>query len=927
LQPRRNARRLRIMTTRQPEEHSGTRLPEPRLPERLPLEVRLVVHTHWDREWYRPFAQFRSRLVALIDEGLDGASRGSVSQGSEAGSPFLLDGQAVILEDYLDVRPERSADVSSALRQGAIEAGPWYVLADSLIPSGEGLVRNLLAGRRLLRSLRATAPDVLYCPDSFGHPAALPAIAAGFGFGVVILWRGYGGASHPPGDTARWYAPDESSVILYHLPPDGYEFGSHLPPEIDAARGRWSSIRDVLAPRSVTGLALLTVGADHHAPQARLDDAVAALSAAAQPVVIARSSLAGFGRELAARAEKASLPPVHGELRDSYGYTWTLQGTLGARAELKRRYARVEREMVRDVEPWTALARIGRNAVDRRALTHAAWKPLLLCQPHDTLCGCSVDDVASAMAERLTEASSAGEELRATAIMALVGHDGNDARRAPAKWSAVALVRNPAPRVRGGVTEIDVDLVYDDAPVGPASAGIEPRVRPTGPLSLGSPPTVVQELGRERTFVREEASRHYPWNRLVERRRVLAWVDAVPGYGLVTLPVEEKRRRAPALPMGVSGRAGAINGSALRVDAHGDSLRLTGTNTGIELADWIMFEVEGERGDLYTRSAIPHSRARASLRRSKVTARGPLRAELTCDWTLRVPERRLTSAAGEPRRAAATRLEIQTAIQLDAGAPFVRLVVRGTNDATDARLRVGFRTGIQSPFVVADAAFGPVARAAVDHAVSPGEVAQPTAPLHRYVTAFADDRGVTVYSDGLAEHEVDDAGVIWVTLFRAVGELSRHDLPERPGHAGYPVATPAAQSIGPFEAHFAMALHGPRYDAETSLIERIADDVLQPLRGSTWRTAINPPAAIRGVELAGDGLAFSSMKESDDGDWLVLRCVNQLDHQVHGRWKISLLREARLARLDETALESLTVQEDGVDFLAPPRGIVTLLVR
>ena len=111
LQPRGTAPKLRHMTIREPDKH---------------LDVRLVVHTHWDREWYRPVGQFRARLVALIDEILDG----------RAGSPFLLDGQAIVLEDYLDVRPERAADVSAALRQRVIEAGPWYVLADALIPSG-----------------------------------------------------------------------------------------------------------------------------------------------------------------------------------------------------------------------------------------------------------------------------------------------------------------------------------------------------------------------------------------------------------------------------------------------------------------------------------------------------------------------------------------------------------------------------------------------------------------------------------------------------------------------------------------------------------------------------------------------------------------------------------------------------------------------
>jgi alpha-mannosidase len=898
------------MTIRQPEKHPEAGVSEPRT-----LDVRVVVHTHWDREWYRPFAQFRSRLVALIDEVLDGA----------AGRPFLLDGQAVVLEDYLDVRPERSADVSAALRQGALEAGPWYVLADSLIPSGEGLVRNLLAGRQVLRSLRAAAPDVLYCPDSFGHPATLPAIAAGFGLGTVILWRGYGGASHPVGDTAVWQAPDESSVILYHLPPDGYEFGSHLPTGMDGSRERWTSIREVFERRAATGLVLLTVGADHHAAPVNIDSAIEALKRAATSDSIHRSSLAEFARALEERTSRLELPSVRGELRDSYGYTWTLPGTLGARAALKRRYAQAESPLIRDVEPWSALARLHGDAIDRRALIRAAWKPLLLCQPHDTLCGCSVDEVASTMSDRLREAASAGEELRSAAVMSLVGHDGNEARRAPARWKSVALIRNSTARIRSGVATIDVDVVLDDAPVGPASAGIEPRARRPGPVSLGAPAIPVQELDRARTFVREEASRHYPWNRLVERRRVLAWVTAVPGYGIVTLPIEEKRRRGTDAPSTVTVHASGLTGNGLRIEKKNDSLVLE--SGGTEIADWLTFEVEGERGDLYTRSAIPGVHARGALVRSKITARGPLRAELTCDWVVRVPERRLTSAAGEPRRAPAARVEIQTTIQLEAGAPFARVLVRGENDATDVRLRIGVRTGIAAPMVVADAAFGPVVREPIVSAEGWSELPTPTGPLHRYVSAFDSDRGATLYSDGLSEYEVDADGIVWVTLLRAVGELSRHNLPERPGHAGYPVATPNAQSLGPFEAQFAFAIHGPRSESVTALVEQLADDALLPLRGETWRTAIDPPAAVAGVVLDGEGLAFCTVKESEDGEWLVLRCVNLLDRDVPGSWQLSPLREARLSRLDEAVLDPLEVQEDRVAFIAPPRGIVTVLVR
>ena len=888
------------MTIREPEKH---------------LDVRLVVHTHWDREWYRPVGQFRARLVALIDEILDG----------RAGSPFLLDGQAIVLEDYLDVRPERAADVSAALRQRVIEAGPWYVLADALIPSGEGLVRNLLAGARVMRSLRATPPDVLYCPDSFGHPAMLPAIASGFGFPVIVLWRGYGGRLHPAGDAATWRAPDESSAVLYHLPPDGYEFGSHLPPESAAAAERWRATLDVLGPRAATGLALLPAGADHHAPQANLADAIAALTAAASPHQVVRSSLGEFGQELIRRAGTVALPVVSGELRDSYGYTWTLQGTLSSRSALKRRYAQVESLLLRDTEPWAALARMFGDGVDRRALVSAAWKPLLQCQPHDTLCGCSVDAVAVAMRARLVEAQASATAVREAALMSLVGHDANEARRHPARWSPMLVLRNVSARPRAGVSEVEVDLVLDDAPVGPASAGIEPRVRRTSRVSIGEPALPSQELSRTRMFVREEASRHYPWNRLVERRRLLVWAPDVPGTGLVTLPISEKRRRAVSPPEPVRADGRSILGHTIRVDALEDRLRLTSTDTIID--DWLAVEAEGEQGDLYTRSPIAGTHVRGRLVRARVVAKGPLRVELACDWRIPIPQRKLTTAAGAGRRSPAVSQVLATVIQLDAGSPFVRVFVRGENRASDVRLRLGFATGIPAPRVVADAAFGSVVREPIVPPMSAVESVPPTAPLHRYVSAFSSSSGATIWSDGLAEYEATTDGMIWITLLRAVGELSRHNLPERPGHAGYPVETPLAQSIGEFEAGFGFVIHGAGTDDVTTHIARLADDVLHPLRGETWRTAIAPPAVVRGAELSGDGLAATTIKDSDDGQWIVLRCVNLLDHDGQGTWRLAGINEARFARLDESPGESLPVHDGQVTFIASARAIVTILAR
>jgi 2-O-(6-phospho-alpha-D-mannosyl)-D-glycerate hydrolase len=880
----------------------------------------LLAHTHWDREWYLPSAQFKQRLVALIDELLDASDA----------TPFLLDGQAVVLEDYLEIRPERASDLSARLRNGSLEAGPWYVLPDELIPSGEALVRNLLFGRRVLSRLRASSPPVLYCPDSFGHPAALATLAQGFGYPVTVVWRGYGGRRWPAGDTVRLRAPDGSTVLLYHLSASGYELGSNLPPEDAGARTHGARLHSILAPRSTLGAVLLPLGADHHAPQPRYGEAIDALRRALPDDALVRASLTQFAERIGELAAARALPTVEGELRDSYGYAWTLAGTLGGRAALKRRNAIVERALTRDAEPWAALARF-RDGRSRRPVLNSAWRSVLLSHPHDTLCGCAVDEVARAMDGRLDDAMAAAAGIRDEALEALLGYDAASARSRMDEWSPVVVLRNRSAHRRTGVAEIDLDVVVAEVPVGPGS-GETPVASPAGAASslvtLGSPASAMQVIGRRRLFAREESPRHYPRNRLVERRRAVAWVDAVPAFGLRILDIRRGLRRRPRPPEVVRASGQEMDNGRLRIvaDAGGVSLHLP---EGPPMPEFLRFEAQGEHGDLYTHSTGDDAAVPARLVRARLLSKGPLRAELATLWELDVPHRRTTSATGKTRHAPRVRLPVRATLQLDAGAPFVRILVTGDNRATDVRIRACLVTRIVGPTVFADAAFGPVERRSL--AVTPDDAAmeQPpaTAPLQRYVSLFDSTRGCTVYSDGLAEYEAAADGTLFVTLLRAVGELSRADLPERPGHAGWPVETPGAQSLGTFRAMLALLPHGPRRPGLASQVEHVADDVLLPLTGHTWRTAIAPPDFVEGVQLVGRGLACSAVKESEDGEWTVLRCVNLLDDAVTGAWRLPGMHEAQLARLDETPLGARTVRNAVVTFEAPPRAVVTLLVR
>lgn len=869
-----------------------------------PDAVLVVSHTHWDREWYKSAEAFRTSLLALVDDLLE----------RDDDIPFLLDGQAIVLDDYLDWKPERRADLARRLSGGQLEAGPWYVLADNLIPGGEALVRNLLAGKASLRFLRADSPPVLYCPDSFGHPSAAPILANGFGLSLAIVWRGYGGRLWPAGDTVRWRHPSGSEVLLYHLPPSGYEFGASLPVDDAGAAARWSEIERGCGARSNTGLVLLLNGADHHARQGDVAAAVRALGRAATPTKVSSASLGDFSEALLTRTSHQRLGEVTGELRASPDYTWSLQGTFGVRSRLKRANAGVERLMLRQVEPWLALGGWKGRASHANAL-RGLWRMVLASHPHDTLCGCSTDDVALAMDERLRSAHNGAIQLRYHALRSLVGHEGGS--------SDVVVITNPAPRARGGVVEISLDEVVARVPVGPGSA----VDAPTFDAPVAKRPKGFQLLGTERVFVRDENPLRYPRNYLVERRRGLVWIPEIPGFGLARY-----QPTAPSKPRHSSAGSSAFRGG-IRNECYDvwldEQRRLCLKNRTRSLIDFVYFESQGERGDLYTHSAIPDTLRRSAIARSRITMRGPLRAGILSTHRVELAERSVTMATGEKVRRRRETMTLNTELQLDAGRNWLRVKISGQNTAADHRLRLIVETGVQGGIHIADCAFGRVKRSSL---ATPGlpddlETIPRGGPLHRYVTLVdqATGSGATIFSDGLAEYEAMEDGRVAITLLRSVGDLSRNDLPERPGHAGWPVSTPLAQNPGPFEAHIAVMLHGSLTIDTIDAIEHAADDFLVPLSGETLPYQALSELDSTELTLSGRSLRFECCKEAEDGSGaVVVRCTNLAASTSKGTWSLPGVKHAHLCRLDETPLGALRVQGGSVEFEAQPFAVVSI---
>ena len=914
-------------------------------------------HTHWDREWYHPAARFRMRLLALVDAVLSRLDA----------APFLLDGQAIVLEDYLDWCPERVHEVREALRAGRIEAGPWYVLADNLIVSGEAIIRNLEAGTRRLAALGASAPPVAWCPDSFGHPAAMPIIARGFGLDVGVVWRGLGGPSHPTGDSVRWLGADGTELLVWHLPRDGYEYGSALPVERDAALRRWQQLNADALVRARTAVVLLTNGADHHARQPDLRDALACLreAAMADGVEVQAVGLRDWAQRFAQAARDTRVPTVEGELRNSAGYTWSLGGTLATRAHQKRRNARIERGLLRDVEPWLALLRLqsphstagvcssGRLSMAQFPTVLArAWDTVLRTHPHDTLCGCSVDEVARQMDARQDEAAAMGHELRQTALSLLLQHDVVAARtRRAFDWRHVVL-RNRSPRARGGVAQVRLVRHWADEAVGPGSAGASAArdVTPLDGTDLPGDTATQQVLRRRRQRVRRESPQHYPDNDWADVQDTLLWVPALPANGLQVFDAGTRAQHTVARP------ADPVWARTTRADTSNPTSEVTVGNArarctvqraadghvGISwqvddrrLDDVLWIETRQDVGDSYT-PAPRGAPERLQCTSVRVLARGPLRATLRVGY----------------RTAHAPHIRVHIDLSVDADSTLLQMSLRGQVQRPDQRLHLVMRSDVLNADLLADAALGPVRRdiaapaesgaidASVPNASGPDaglqEAVPPGMPMHRWATVGNPMRGLTCIADGLAEVEarMRDAhpACLALTLVRGTGALSRSDLPERPGHAGWPVDIPEAQCLGPFAARAALMLHGPVNDDTLARIRDACDDVLLPLTGESWPDldVSRAPTQVSGVALAGEAFEQSAVTLSaQDAEAVVLRAVNLTARHAVGAWQLPDAGPWLVTpcRLDETPIAEPFVSHGQVPLDAGPREVLTVRVR
>jgi alpha-mannosidase len=368
------------------------------------VEVTLTPHTHWDREWYEPFAVFSERLVVMMDALLDLA---------ESGFPhFHLDGQTAMIDDYLERRPERAADLRRHVRAGRLSAGPWVTQMDEFLTSGESHIRNLEMGMARAEALGGGL-RLGYMPDQFGHIGQMPQMLRMAGLDRAMVWRGVPRAIDR--SSFRWRSPDGSEVLTEYMV-FGYFNGASFAQATDPG-ALADAIRrsiDAMRPYTVGDAMVVMVGYDHAGPDATLPER---LEQARRFLPRSDVRIAGLGPSVAAAGRDVSgdLPVWVGELRSS-ARAHLLPNVYSARVHQKLERGRVEILLERVAEPLAAL-------VPGLAWPHEAlqdvWTLMLWNGAHDSACGCSHDQVALDVDARFASARATAESIAADGLRAL----------------------------------------------------------------------------------------------------------------------------------------------------------------------------------------------------------------------------------------------------------------------------------------------------------------------------------------------------------------------------------------------------------------------------------------------------------------------------------------------------------------------------
>lgn len=889
----------------------------------------LISHTHWDREWYQTFQRYRFRLVRMMDDLLDNLERDPDYK------VFHLDGQTIVLQDYLDIRPENEERLRRLIAQGRIIIGPWYVMPDEFLVSGEALIKNLQIGHAICAQYGAKPMRNGYVTDIFGHNSQFPQILNGFDIHSATLYRGIG---NYPKDAFCWQSPDGSNVTVAKLDPErsysNFYFAVRWPfegrelDEEDAVR-RMRELVDYSKTMAVSNLIVMMDGVDHIGMEPQIPALIRLFEQRLPDVEFVHTSIEAYFNDLA--KQEVKLETIQGPLYQ-LGYTGVnnqlLKNVLSSMVHLKQQNDGCERLLAGFAEPLNAFTQVlapklrrekdDYDLAPRRRYLDKAWEYLLQNQPHDSICGCSLGEVHQDNEYRFRQAAD---------IASLLNEDCLDqiARniRAQDMGNGATLLYNPSQLEYSGIVLCDLLVPEQNSSnlrfYGPAGNELDVQV-------LGSEPEMRVTHG-----VRQLVG-------FVPMKRLHAAIKGLTlpalGYAAVTCRAYKERYIDPQKfsyafeednpPKRLAGSLfcahNTIYNGPLLVRVQNGALTVTDKRTGRVYENLLTFEDCGDVGEGWNYRKPAYDRVVYSGPcQVSVESDGPLAAVLRLTHTLRLPAKAGQSLAG--RSEAETEQQVTTFVTVAKGDPCLHFSTQMDNHVENHRLRVLFPTGYHTNSFFTKLPFDmqrwPIAHEDSSQSREPDTLVHPSQGI-TYLQDEQDARNALgVYTRGLYEVEVTDneERAVALTLMRAAQSETGTLTP-----SGIQMQRQLCFQYGlrfGDESPLQALLHGEQ--ARASLLSRY----FTPRSGGE----LEPSAALLTLQCSHQALSTVVQQEQEPGA-LTVRLYDVSGAQEEAVLRLPVdAKEAWLVNLKGDHLAPLAVENGGVTVPCRPHAITTVWIK
>jgi len=841
----------------------------------------IISHSHWDREWYMSFEQHRYYLVKLMDTLLDLFKKDSQFQS------FHLDGQTIILEDYLEIKPERREELKELIQNKKLHIGPWYVLQDAFLTSGEANVRNLLYGFQDAKEFGAIS-KLGYFPDTFGIYGQAPQLLKQAGIDTAAFGRGVKPTGfnntvsdmksfESPYSEMQWVAPDGSSVLGI-LFANWYSNGNEVPTDPEEARSFWERKLQEAEKYASTPHLLFMNGCDHQPVQQDVGAAIHIAKELYPDIEFIHSNFDDY-----IQAVKEGLPDnlqtIRGELRNQRTDGWsTLVNTASSRIYLKQMNQECQTLLEKVAEPLSVLSHLTGGEYPRDYLRYA-WKTLMKNHPHDSICGCSVDEVHQEMEIRFKKVKQTADMIINDKAMEIASkiNTGEMDKAIP------LVVFNTSGKNRSVIVEKEIELekvYFSEMAFSEIPAFLKTQKLPAYHLTNSKGQEIlftIEELDVRFGYDLPEDAFRRPY--YAKRAKITFIAENLSHLGYQTFflqnGVHQHVEEESIIKQGT-----ILENEFLQVDVHEDgSYTLCDKLSGKVYPNQGSYENTGDIGNEYMfKKAEGRVYTTKGLQAEiKTIENSSIKGTIAITHYWEIPEKAAATFEGEKERLIWHRdrvsgrserkvtIKVITYLTLEKGGKGLKVKAVIDNQAMDHRIRVLYPTNLSANFHYADSVFEIAKRP--NSPESEWENPSFDHHQHAFVSISDGQSGLTIANKGLQEYEiVSEGNTIAVTLLRSVSEL---------GDWGW-FPTPEAQCIGINSAEWMVIPHEGDITGEAFEIAYHYQTPVVAVQTDVHKGHL--PCDQTFFAWEGEHLAVSSIKLAESSNDVLIRWFNTTNH-------------------------------------------------